>query len=104
MKKSIVGVLLVLCVGTLMLGKTMIAKETTQPEQTEQAEPLVIETVQPMTEGVLTIVDGEGSLFYQYQGEIRIISDGKNGQPIEIFITLPDTGCSCFDEKGNLLD
>ena len=103
MKKSIVGVLLVLCVGSLLIGKTMIAKEK-EVEQTEQAEPLVIETVQPMTEGVLTIVDGEGGLFYQYQGEIRIINDGKNGQPIEIFITLPDTGCSCFDEEGNLLD
>lgn len=101
MKKSIVGVLLVLCVGSLLIGKTMIAKEK-EVEQTEQTEPLVIETVQPMTEGVLTIVDGEGGLFYQYQGEIRIINDGKNGQPIEIFITLPDAGCSCFDEKGRL--
>lgn len=50
-------------------------------EQTEQQEPeaLVIETLPEATSGVLTILDGNGGVYFQYEGEINIINNGENG-------------------------
>lgn len=53
-----------------------------QREQ-EKAEPLVIETPEPATEGSITIYTPDGAV-YGYFGEIDIKSDGKDGSQIDI--------------------
>lgn len=48
-----------------------------------QAEPLVIETPEPATEGSITIYTPDSAI-YGYFGEIDVISDGKDGSQIDI--------------------
>lgn len=55
--------------------------------------------------GTLTLYDGDSKeILYQYLGNIEVLNDGANGDNIEIVIHVPDTGCSCFDENGILLE
>ncbi|MCM1220823.1 MAG: hypothetical protein NC548_40680 [Lachnospiraceae bacterium] len=51
-----------------------------------QAEPLVIETQEPATEGSITIYTPDG-MVYGYFGEIDIVNDGKDGSQIDIVLT-----------------
>lgn len=67
------------------------AEPTTDEEvaalmQRRQAEPLVIETPEPATEGSITIYTPDGAV-YGYFGNIDIISDGKDGSQINIVLT-----------------
>ena len=54
--------------------------------QRQQAEPLVIETPEPATEGSITIYTPDGTV-YGYFGDIDIISDGRDGSQINIVLT-----------------
>lgn len=54
--------------------------------QRQQAEPLVIETPEPATEGSITIYTPDGAV-YGYFGNIDIISDGGDGNQINIVLT-----------------
>lgn len=72
-------------------------------EQTEKtAEPLNITIPTPTTGGTLTVYDENGEVYFQYSGEINILNSGRNGEPIEVEVTVPVTRCSCFDEEGRL--
>lgn len=51
--------------------------------QTQQAEPLVIVTPEPETEGSVTIYTNDGTV-YGYFGDIAIKNDGKDGKQIDI--------------------
>lgn len=67
------------------------AEPTTDEEaaalmQRQQAEPLVIETPEPATEGSITIYTPDGTV-YGYFGNIDIISDGRDGSQINIVLT-----------------
>lgn len=67
------------------------AEPTTDEEvaalmQRQQAEPLVIETPEPATEGSITIYTPDGAV-YGYFGNIDIISDGGDGSQINIVLT-----------------
>lgn len=67
------------------------AEPTTDEEvaalmQRQQAEPLVIETPAPATEGSITIYTPDGAV-YGYFGNIDIISDGRDGKQIQIELT-----------------
>lgn len=48
------------------------------------------ETITPISEGYLTVFDYAGVTHFQYNGEILIENDGKNGQPIQISIYVPE--------------
>lgn len=50
----------------------------------QQAEPLVIETPEPATEGSIRVYDYDGCCIYAYYGEIKINSDGRDGKQIDI--------------------
>lgn len=52
--------------------------------QRQQAEPLVIETPEPATEGSIRVYDYDGCCIYAYYGEIKINSDGRDGKQIDI--------------------
>ena len=54
--------------------------------QRQQAEPLVIETPEPATEGSITIYTPDSAV-YGYFGSIDIISDGRDGSQINIVLT-----------------
>ncbi|MEZ3424661.1 MAG: hypothetical protein K1W39_13285 [Lachnospiraceae bacterium] len=65
------------------------AEPTTDEEvaalmQRQQAEPLVIETPEPTTEGSIRVYDYDGCCIYAYYGEIKINSDGRDGRQIDI--------------------
>ena len=70
--------------------------------KTEQAEPLNITIPTPETDGTLTVYDEMGQIAFQYAGEINILNSGRNGEPIEINVTIPSAQCSCFNEEGRL--
>ena len=55
-----------------------------------EATPLTIDKPNPRTDGMFTIKDADGNIRFQYSGEINIINDGKNGEEINIEITLPE--------------
>ena len=52
--------------------------------QMQQAEPLVIETPEAVTEGSIRVYDYDGCCIYSYYGKIRINSDGKDGKDIDV--------------------
>ena len=65
------------------------AEPTTDEEvaalmQRQQAEPLVIETPEPATEGSIRVYDYDGCCIYAYYGEIKINNDGRDGKQIDI--------------------
>lgn len=84
--------------GGFILGE----EETEQTEKT--AEPLNITIPTPTTNGILTVYDENGEVYFQYSGEINILNSGRNGEPVEVEVTVPVTRCSCFDEEGRLIE
>lgn len=48
------------------------------------------EIITPISEGYLAVFSDEGITYFQYNGEILIENDGKNGQPIQISIYVPE--------------
>lgn len=91
--------LLVMWVGSK--GGFILGEEET--EQTEKtAEPLNITIPTPTTDGTLTIYDENGEVYFQYSGEINILNSGRNGEPVEVEVSIPVTRCSCFGEEGRL--
>lgn len=52
--------------------------------QQEQAEPLVIETPEPATEGTIRVFDYDGCCIYAYYGKIKIENDGTDGKEIDV--------------------
>lgn len=70
-----------ICIGEQ--GQPQRTDEEAAPQMQAQAEPLVIETPEPATEGSITIYTPDGAV-YGYFGEIDIISDGKDGSQIDI--------------------
>lgn len=63
-------------------------KATTVAPSSE-ANPLVVDIPEPRTDGTLTIKDSEGNVYFQYAGVIDIKNNGKNGEEIDIEVTLP---------------
>lgn len=55
-----------------------------QQARRQQAEPLVIETQEPATEGSIRVYDYDGCCIYAYYGEIKINNDGRDGKQIDI--------------------
>lgn len=55
-----------------------------EPQTDEQAEPLVITTPEPATKGSIRVFDYDGCCIYAYYGEIKINSDGRDGEEIDI--------------------
>ena len=82
--------------GGIILGE----QETEQTENT--SEPLNITIPTPTTDGTLTVYDENGEVYFQYSGEINILNSGRNGEPVEVEVSVPVTRCSCFDEEGRL--
>ena len=66
------------------------------------AEPLNITIPTPTTDGTLTVYDENGEVYFQYSGEINILNSGRNGEPVEVEVSIPVTRCSCFGEEGRL--
>lgn len=58
--------------------------EEVAAQMQRQAEPLVIETTEPDTEGSIRVYDYDGCCIYAYYGEIKINSDGSDGKQIDI--------------------
>ena len=106
-KKNWFIVLTLLVFGFLLLMVWFESKDSfiseENAEQTEKvAEPLKITIPTPTTEGTLTIYDENGEVYFQYSGEINILNSGRNGEPVEVEVSVPVTRCSCFDEEGRL--
>lgn len=57
---------------------------------TQVPDDIVIDVPEPCTEGHLTVFSDEGITYFQYSGDILIENDGKNGQPIQISIYVPE--------------
>ena len=55
-----------------------------------ESDDIVIDVEEPCSEGYLTVFSDEGITYFQYNGEILIENDGKNGQPIQISIYVPE--------------
>lgn len=93
--------LLVMWVGSkggFILGE----EETEQTEKTAEPLNITIPTPTPTTDGTLTVYDENGEVYFQYSGEINILNSGRNGEPVEVEVSVPVTRCSCFDEEGRL--
>lgn len=53
-------------------------------DNTQQAEPLVIEVPEQATEGSIRVFDYDGCCIYAYYGKIEIRNDGRDGKEIDI--------------------
>ena len=94
--------IVIIAVGVLLLFFPLIPEDGISKEaqeETQAAEPLVIEIPEPCTSGKVTVYSRD-KLVYEYSGEIMIRNDGKNGEEIEIQVQYPDGiwPCSCMAE------
>lgn len=64
-------------------------KSVSVTRQSSEVVLLVIDIPEPRTDGTLTIKDTEGNIYFQYVGRIDIKNNGKNGEAINIEVTLP---------------
>ena len=65
---------------------TRCATAQKAPEEQPETKKLIINVPEQSTYGMITVYD-KGNVTYQYIGEnIRIINNGRNGNPIEIEI------------------
>lgn len=85
---TLLGMVAAIMIFSLFIwGKGQRATQTVDKgaaDQIEQAEPLVIETTKPATEGSIRVFDYDGCCIYGYYGEIEIRNDGKDGKEIDI--------------------
>lgn len=96
----IVAMVIIIIVGIVKGGMLMVAEEK---EDSKSAEPLVIDIPEPTQEGKITVFDKNSEIVFDYQGDfIKIVSDGKNGEPIEIKVNIPYDHDSCFQEGDDL--
>lgn len=63
----------------------------------EEAQALIIDIPEPRTDGTLTITDANGNVYFQYCGEINIKNSGRNGNPINIEVTMPSESIESDD-------
>ena len=94
--------IVIIAVGVLLLFFPLIPEDGISKEaqeETQAAEPLVIEIPEPCTSGKVTVYSRD-KLVYEYSGEIMIRNDGKNGEEIVIQVQYPDGiwPCSCMAE------
>ena len=94
--------IVIIAVGVLLLFFPLIPEDGISKEaqeETQAAEPLVIEIPEPCTSGKVTVYSRD-KLVYEYSGEIMIRNDGKNGDEIVIQVQYPDGiwPCSCMAE------
>lgn len=84
---EIVIALLVVIIGVLSYSTVTANNDAQKAKKTVErhADDLVIETVEPCTEGFIEVwkKDGE-TIYFESSGTIEIINDGKNGEPIRI--------------------
>ena len=83
MKKRIAIWVIVMVVAVAI---TRCATAQKAPEEQPETKKLIINVPEQSTYGMITVYD-KGNVTYQYIGEnIRIINNGRNGNPIEIEI------------------
>ena len=90
LKRNILAALLCITASLHLFGCSTTKTAKTEHIHTE-AEPLVIDIQEPCTSGDLTIRDPQGNTYFQYTGAINIVNNGRNGEPIDISVTLPGT-------------
>lgn len=81
------------------LFNSWLVGEAKEDAKTGEVEPLVIDIPEPTQKGTVTVYDKDKEIVYNYQGDfIKIVNDGKDGEPIEIEINIPYDKDSCFQE------
>ena len=103
MNKKVLCCMIVLCVGCLLFGRNMIAKETEKTineTETEQAEPLIITTPTASHNGTVSVYESDGSMCFQYVGgNIEVVNDGGNGEDINIEVHKMGEPDSCGSDS-----
>lgn len=83
MKNKVCSILVMLFLTGTLYGCAEQTKPTVEPG------PLVIESIEPCTEGTVEVY-ATGVETFEYQGEIDIVNDGRNGETIEIVLKVGD--------------
>ena len=86
---GIAGVFIGVIVINFWAGIFSLAIVTGHSEKTntESVENLEIEVPDVNHFGTITVYDIDG-VIYSYQGEIEILNDGTNGQPVEVVLDI----------------
>lgn len=91
--KKIISIIIIVAVTIFYFSpslyrKTQIEYNDCSSESKMPVRNLVINIPEPCKQGSLTIGKND-DILYAYLGEIKIINDGNDGNPIEIFIEYP---------------
>lgn len=87
---GIAGVFIGVIVINFWAGIFSLAIVTAPSEETNRTESvknLEIEIPEVNRFGTITVYDTDG-VIYSYQGEIEILNDGMNGQPVEVVLDI----------------
>lgn len=87
---GIAGVFIGVIVINFWAGIFSLAIVTGPSEETNRTESvknLEIEIPEVNRFGTITVYDTDG-VIYSYQGEIEILNDGMNGQPVEVVLDI----------------
>lgn len=86
----VISLIFVILMLEMVIQMYMIEKRKKKQSETPEAQELVIDTPKPCTYGNLTIVDEFGDISFQYTGDISIVNNGTNGEPIDIRVSLEE--------------
>lgn len=91
----IIGSLLVI-IGTSCQSRTIkknqnIISESNESKsvEVEEEETFILQIPKASNHGTIKIQDSEGNVKAEYRGQIDIVNDGRNGENINITITVP---------------
>lgn len=97
----IIGSLLVI-IGTSCQRRTIQKNQEIISEMTHE-EPIkksfTISIPAATNHGTITVQEPDGDALFSYKGAIDIQNDGRNGQPIDIVVTVPEESSSVMHEE-----
>lgn len=81
-KKRLIFLLTILLISSLCGGCSKASDDDFTPEQ------LVINTPSRRYDGNLTVKDSNANVYFEYNGNIDILNDGKNGEAITVDVVI----------------
>lgn len=82
-------------IGTTCQKKTMqknqkiVTESNTNKLATVEKKTFILQIPKATNRGTVTVQEPDGEVRGEYKGEIDILNDGRNGQAIEIIMTVP---------------
>lgn len=74
---------------TIKKNQEIVTESNTSKPVTVEKKTFILQIPKATNRGTVTVQEPDGEVHGEYKGEIDILNDGRNGQAIEIVVTVP---------------